>query len=146
MHYVKKEEVTRLRVIMSIIKNFFRRGNTRSLMCTSLQEIILFLRATLLKIRVWYTVPKTHKRHHHEHNHMCSQTFTTLLHYLPCLVFDNYTVIYFMLEHICIDIKMKKIFNRGSILASIQIMVLPFYNFCNSSYALSIVMFKIDQI
>lgn len=27
---------------------------------------------------------------------MCSQTFTTLLHYLPCLVFDNYTVIYFI--------------------------------------------------
>ena len=64
---------------------------------------------------------------------MFSQTFTTLLHYLPCLVFDNYTVIYFIVEaHWDIHIKtseIKELLNRGSILASIQIMVLPFTNF-----------------
>ena len=134
MHYVKKEEVARLRVIMSIIKNFFRRGSTRSLMCTNLQQIILFLWATLLKIRVWYTVPKTHKRHHHEHNHMCSQTFTTLLHYLPCLVFDNYTVIYFIVgAHMYRHQNEKNIQQRK-------------YFGINSNYGLTFLQFFVTQV
>ena len=80
---------------------------------------------------------------------MCSQTFTTLLHYLPCLVFDNYTVIYFIVEaHTDIKTsKIKEIFNGGSILASIQIMVLPFMNFSvNSRYVSIVITFKIDPI
>ena len=60
---------------------------------------------------------------------MCSQTFTTLLHYLPCLVFDNYTVIYFIVKAHIKTSEIKELLNRGSILASIQIMVLPFTNF-----------------
>ena len=79
---------------------------------------------------------------------MSSQTFTTLLHYLPCLVFDNYTVIYFIVEaHTDIKTsKIKEIFNGGSILASIQIMVLPFMNFSvNSRYVSIVITFKIDH-